>query len=92
MKSIKEDLTEVTKKVGNVVVHPEHIIEPVRESLFKRFPIVSTLLVTFGFTATLFGIEGIISQIAWLDERPHLILIMGLCTLMFTGKLYQKLG
>ncbi|MFZ2252970.1 MAG: hypothetical protein WAW13_02210 [Minisyncoccia bacterium] len=79
-------------KIEDVVTDTDKFIEPVRRSLFRRFPVVLTLLVTFGVAATFFGIERVISEITWLNERPVSILLMGLVTLIFTGKLYQKLG
>ena len=79
-------------KIEDVVTSTDKLIEPVRRSLFRRFPVTLTFLVTFGVTATFFGIERIITEIAWLNERPVSILLMGLFTLIFTGKLYQKLG
>ena len=78
--------------IEDVMTHTDKLIEPVRRSLFKRFPVALTLLVTFGVAATFFGIERIITEIVWLNERPVSILLMGLVTLIFTGKLYQKLG
>lgn len=86
------ELESVTKKLEHAVVNTERVFEPVRNSLFKRFPISLTLLVTFGVAATFYGTERLIAQITWLNERPLLILCAGICALAFTGKLYQKLG
>lgn len=86
------DINKMTKRVEDAVVSTEHILVPVRQSLFKRFPILLTCLVTFGIVATFYGMERIIIGIPWLNERPILILMAGLATLIFTGKLYQKLG
>jgi hypothetical protein len=57
-----------------------------------RIPIFATLLVAFGVSATFFGIERLIVEIAWLNERPFLIFISGTVALIVSGKLYQKLG
>lgn len=92
MKHAYTEFGAVTKKIENAVVHTEKVIEPVRDSLFKRFPITLTLLVSFGVAATFYGIERMISEIVWLNERPFYILCAGILTLAFTGKLYQKLG
>ncbi len=85
-------IDQVTKRVETVVRDTGSIIDPVRQSLFRRFPVFATLLVTFGVTATFFGIERIITEIAWLNDRPLLILILGILALVTSGKLYQKLG
>jgi len=36
--------------------------------------------------------ERLITEVAWLNERPLLILLFGLGALVVSGKLYQKLG
>lgn len=66
--------------------------EPYRRSVLRRFPVLFSLLVTFGIAATYFGFERIITETSWLGERPWLILSVGLATLALTGKLYKKLG
>ena len=85
-------IDSVTKKVEGVVLSTERIVDPFRQSLFKRFPILATLLVAFGVASTFFGIERIITNIPWLNERPFLIFFMGVSALIISGKLYQKLG
>lgn len=92
MSKIVEEIGAVTKKVHNAVETTEKIIVPMKESLFHRFPILVTLLVTFGFTATLYGIEGIIDSIPFLANHPIAIFLVGISALMIIGKLYQKLG
>ncbi len=92
MRNIYKEFDSVTGKVGNVVTSTERILDPVRQSLFKRFPVLATLLVTFGISATFFGIERIIADITWLHERPFLIFFLGVGALVVSGKLYQKLG
>jgi hypothetical protein len=92
MKTPYSELDAVTKEVEAAVSRSGKFIEPVRTSLFKRFPILGTLLVTFGVTATVYGLERIIADITWLYERPMVIFTAGILTLIFTGKLYQKLG
>ncbi len=67
-------------------------IEPVRRSLFKRFPIIATLAVTFGVGATFFGIERVFATIPLFNDHPWFTLTLGILTLLITGKLYAKLG
>lgn len=86
------EIDTVARKVEGAVGATEKIVVPVRDSLFKRFPILLTLLVTFGVVATFYGVEGMINQVEWLRDRPFVILLSGLIALLFTGKLYQKLG
>jgi hypothetical protein len=85
-------IEKVTEKIDKAVESTESIIRPIRESFFKRFPALFMLLVTVGGSATFFGIERIISEIPWLNERPVLIFVSGIVILIITGRLYKKLG
>jgi uncharacterized integral membrane protein len=67
-------------------------VAPVRDTVFKRFPTLFSLLVTFGVVATFLGMEKIIEQSKFLDDSPWLILTIGVSILFLTGKLYKKLG
>jgi hypothetical protein len=66
-------------------------VEPVRSSVLKRFPVLFSLLVVFGVATTYFAFEKILSQYEILNRHPWLILIIGISTLAFTGRLYKKL-
>jgi hypothetical protein len=66
-------------------------IELGRGRLKNKFPIVFTLAGTFGLVATFYGFQEIINRIEWLRDNPLLILIVGITTLVITGRLYQKL-
>jgi len=92
MRHIYNHVDSVVKTVENVVSKTDRVIEPVRQSAFKRFPVLFTLLVAFGVAATSFGVERIIAETYWLNERPWLILCIGLGILVVTGKLYKKLS
>lgn len=62
-----------------------------RDSAFSRFPAVFVLLSSFGLVATFYGFEKVIDQVDWLVENPHLLLLLGILTLLLTGTLYKKL-
>lgn len=82
----------VDEVVERIVSRTEEVVTPYRRSAFKRFPIIFTLATTFGVVATYFGFERVIMEIVWLNERPVLILVFGVLTLVLTGTLYKKLG
>jgi hypothetical protein len=79
---------EILKKDGYVV--SQKIVEK-RDGVFQRFPLLFTLLGTFGLVATLYGFENIMDEIG-LSERPFLLLGIGIITLVITGGLYKKLN
>jgi len=85
VESIDETAQAVMRKTDNIVA-------PYRETVLKKFPILFTLLVTFGVAATIFGFEGVIMKISWLHDSPFLVLSIGLSILVLTGTLYKKLG
>ena len=92
----KNPVEQVLDTVENVFDSAEReidqVFQPVRESVFKRFPIIFILLVTFGVSATFFGFERMLMEISFVYERPILMLFIGVLTLVLTGTLYKKLG
>lgn len=94
--SVTSTVTEVVDELGAAVTKAEQTIDttiaPVRKGLSRRFPSLFLLVVTFGVTATFFGIEQILIQYNLLQEHPGLILALGIATLIGTGTLYKKLG
>lgn len=63
-----------------------------RNSAFKRFPLLFTLLGTLGLVATYAGFSGLIKKVPLLERDPVVTLLVGLAILVVTGKLYKKLG
>lgn len=92
MKDIYSELGDVGKTVEDVVQKTDTYIAPVRNSFFRRFPTTVLLLVAFGASATVYGIERLIADITWLNDRPILIVGLGVLLLFITGRLYKKLG
>lgn len=62
-----------------------------RKAVFNRFPLLFTLLGTFGLVATFYGFEGIIDRIDILSQNPWILLGTGIGILAATGSLYKKL-
>ena len=65
---------------------------PLRTSVITRYPIIFSLLTTFGVATTFLGFEKIVSQITFLDQHPFIMLILGVGILAATGTLYKKLS
>lgn len=79
--------------VGHEVQHQlDATATPWRKHVLKRFPILFLLLGTFGFVATYVGIELLLLQYSLFMEKPWILLIIGLATLIITGTLYKRLG
>lgn len=89
---MNNSIDSVIQHVENARVTTNQVFGPIRQSAFKRFPTIFGFLVTFGAATMFFGIERILGNIAWLNNRPFMILGIGICILALTGRLYKKLG
>ena len=67
-------------------------ISEMQETAFERFPLVFTLLGTFGLVATLYGFEGVLDEISFFADNPKAMLITGVAVLVVTGSLYRQLN
>ena len=82
----------IAKSTGETVRAVDKVVAEKRKAACHRFPLVFTLLGTFGVVATLYGFERIIDDIPLFADSPYILLIFGLLVLAFTGTLYRKLG
>jgi hypothetical protein len=89
VESLVSDLESATLNASSVL---NNYVAPVRQSILKRFPTLFVLLVSFGVTATFLGLEKLITRYEVLNNSPELILFLGIIILIFTGRIYKKLG
>lgn len=78
----------------HLVQHEKHMLKALgkkRKDVFERFPLLFTLLGSFGLVATFYGFERLIDQIDIFADNPLILLGTGLLILIFTGSLYKKL-
>lgn len=80
------------KKVIELEEHVARRLAESRNNAVAKFPLLFTILTTFGIVATFYGFEHVIDQIEWLSSNPLTLLAVGLGTLLLTGALYKKLG
>lgn len=83
------ELETAIKKAGTEM---EGVVEPVRETVLKRYPVFFAVVVTLGVAATVLGLEQILLRIPILTEQPWLLFLLGIAILTVTGRLYQKLS
>ncbi len=81
-----------SNKNSNKQVYTLEKLSQKRDTAFKNFPLVFTLLGTFGLVSTLYGIQHLFDRIPVLANNPILSLGVGILILLFTGTLYKKLG
>jgi midasin (ATPase involved in ribosome maturation) len=92
-RTLPNDLvSHVTTIMDKTTAGVDSYIEPVRSSILKRFPILFSILTTFGVSTTFYGFEKVVDGIPVLSTHPFLMLILGMSILAFTGTLYKKLS
>lgn len=91
-REINDFVDQVDRTLSSTLKSTDDVIEPIRQSAFRRFPTIFLLLTTFGVATTFYAFERLVGKWEYLYERPWLILIIGLSALVLTGKLYKKLG
>jgi len=97
---MKKSITQKTvKTIGGVEKTVESVekdvvaaMKPLQKTVLKRFPTFFALLVTFGVAITFLAFERIVADVNFIDERPWLMLSIGIGVLTITGTLYRKLG
>ncbi|MEK7567737.1 MAG: hypothetical protein AAB513_02345 [Patescibacteria group bacterium] len=77
------------KKVEKLTQKVNDYMELQSKGVLSRYPLLFSLLATFGFVSVLYGFERLIDEIPFLNERPFLILFVGFVILIFTGSLYK---
>lgn len=78
------------KEVENLTKKFNDYMEVRGKGVLTRYPLLFSLLGTFGFVSVLYGFEGLIDEIPFLNKHPALILLVGIISLIFTGSLYKK--
>lgn len=89
---VEEVFVLADKAATSTVKKVDAYVAPVRKTIFQRFPVLFGLLVTTGVAWVILGIEQIILKYNFFDSHPELILLVGVCILAFTGRLYKKLS
>lgn len=87
----ESELTKATEAIEDAGEFVAKKVQDVSRSTFARFPIVFTMLTTFGLVATLYGFEKVIDRIDFFNAYPEVLMLIGLIILAGTGTLYKKL-
>ena len=82
-KNIEKEILKAPKQIENIITKQ-------RKAVFTRFPLLFTLLGTFGLVATFYGFERLMDQLG-LSDNPIILLLVGIGILIFTGTLYKRL-
>jgi hypothetical protein len=87
MKAKKEDISFTEAEIRFIKKLDEQ-----RVRVEQRYPLLTALLITFGFVSVLYGFEKMIDRVDFFVEHPYVLLVVGLVTLGLTGAVYKKLS
>lgn len=90
LKTVLRAADHLDEAIESVEKEMEQRVSPFRKNALQRFPVIFLLAITFGAITTEFGLELLLTKYNFLMDRPWLILITGLATLIFTGVAYRK--
>lgn len=89
-------LSRLTSKEQQKILQKEkavvQILDQQRKRLSQKYPLVFTMLASFGLVATFYGFEHIIDGIDILADNPIIMLVTGVLALAISGQLYKRLG
>ncbi|USN87771.1 MAG: hypothetical protein H6779_05235 [Candidatus Nomurabacteria bacterium] len=106
MDNLKKEFNQVSKTVAKealqtadilesgvekTVTDVDRYVEPIRLTVFRRYPILFSVLVLSGAVITTLGFEYILHRYSILVNHPWLVFLTGLVILTFTGGLYKNL-
>lgn len=60
-------------------------------SVFEKYPLLFSLLGTFGIVCVLYGFDAILDEYPLMKEQPLIPLVAGVLILVVTGSLYKRL-
>ncbi|MEK7134216.1 MAG: hypothetical protein AAB805_02090 [Patescibacteria group bacterium] len=79
-----QQVEEVTRGINNYMQRRGR-------SVFGRYPLLFSLLATFGVVLVLHGFDRLVENIPFLNDRPVLLLLAGIIILSLTGTLYKRI-
>ena len=58
--------------------------------VLNRYPLLFAFLLTFSLAAVLHGFDLVTDKIPLFEEKPWILIIINIISLLFTGTLYKK--
>jgi hypothetical protein len=82
---------DVLKHIERLAENTNALMEKRSKSILRRYPITFTLLVLIGAIALSEGLKGLFEYVG-VDDKPLVLLVIGLVILVITGTLFKKLN
>ena len=86
--AVGQDIKQTVRENRKLI----EVLRSQQQAAIQRFPLVFTMLGSFGLAATFYGFEHVIDQIPLLKSNPGIMLGVGILILLMTGTLYKKLS
>ena len=83
--------TDPILKFEEAVQDLNAFMESRNRSVFGRYPLIFSLLGTFGIVSILYGFNALLDEIPLMKEHPLLPMTIGVILLVITGSLYKRL-
>ncbi len=87
MRMNKDPIQTVEKIVKDVHDSAGRYTQPV----LSRYPLLFAFLVIFSVSAIMKGFGDLIAQVAFFKTHPAILMVIGICVMLLTGKLYKWL-
>lgn len=89
---INKEEIDLLKKVEELTARLNKMFGEKGTNVFIRYPLTFALLIFFGVLMVTEGLKEIIKEITFFQDKPFVMLIIGLFILAITGTLYKKLN
>lgn len=89
---INKEEIDLLKKVEELTARLNKMFGEKGTNVFIRYPLTFALLIFFGVLMVTEGLKEIIKEINFFQDKPFVMLIIGLFILAITGTLYKKLN
>ena len=82
---------DILKKIEELTAQVNHAFGEKSRNVLSRYPLTFALLILFGVTMVTQGIKDLLLEIRIFQNKPSIMLLIGLVVLAITGTLYKKL-
>jgi drug/metabolite transporter (DMT)-like permease len=83
----KDPILEIERLIKNLHDEAGKYTKPV----LNRYPLLFAFLLTFSLAAVLHGFDLVTDKIPLFEEKPWILMVIGVVSLLFTGTLYKLL-
>ena len=83
---------DVLKKIEDLTARLNEIFGKKGRHIFGRYPLTFAILIFFGVIMVTEGVKELLKEITFFQDKPFVMLLVGILILVITGTLYKKLN